>query len=611
VRDDLLFYYERELTFLRHTGAEFAERYPKVARRLQLEAGKCEDPHVERLLEAFAFLAARVHLRIDDDFPEVVESLFSVLYPHYVRPVPSMSVVQFHLDPDQGKLTTGFNIPSGSYIYSAPVNGTPCKFRTSYDTTIWPIRLQAAEWTSADRLRPAVPAMNSVAAIRLELRCFPDVSFSQLQLKTLRFFLLGSGSVTHPLMELLSNNCIQVIARDLSAPAKKVVTLPPGSVQQIGFAHEEGILPFPNRSFWGYRLLQEYFTFPEKFLFIDLSGFEKLAAAGFGKDIELIFLISDFARHDLRQTLELGLSEKIFSLGCTPVVNLFEQISEPILLEQKRYEYRIVPDARREQALDIFSVDRVTCVKSGNTEAVDYEPFYSWRHSAVSKAPAFWHISRRRSPWRSDKGSDVYITFTDLSGTNVVPDRDAATLRLTCSNRDLPSRLPFGNAEGDFQLEGGGPISHIVSLIKPTDAILPPARASLLWRLVSQLSLNYLSIVGEGVDAFREILRLNNFAESIAASRQIDGILSLSARPHFTRLLSEQGVSFVRGTRVEMEIDEDQFVGSGVFTFCAVLDVFLGLYTSMNSFSQLAIRTRQRKGVLKQWPARSGKKILL
>jgi type VI secretion system protein ImpG len=192
-----------------------------------------------------------------------------------------------------------------------------------------------------------------------------------------------------------------------------------------------------------------------------------------------------------------------------------------------------------------------------------------------------------------------------------VPERDTASLRLTCSNRDLPSRLPFGNVEGDFQLEGGGPISHIVSLVKPTDALLPPARASLLWRLVSQLSLNYLSIVGEGVDAFREILRLNNFAESIAASRQIDGILSLSAKPHFTRLMSEEGVSFVRGTRVEMEIDEDQFVGSGVFTFCAVLDVFLGLYTSMNSFSQLAIRTRQRKGILKQWPARSGKKILL
>jgi type VI secretion system protein ImpG len=204
----------------------------------------------------------------------------------------------------------------------------------------------------------------------------------------------------------------------------------------------------------------------------------------------------------------------------------------------------------------------------------------------------------------------VYIAFTDLTGSKVLPDQDTITLRLMCTNRDLPSRLPFGNAHGDFQLEGGGPISHIVSLVKPTDPILPPARASLLWRLVSQLSLNYLSIVGEGVDAFREILKLNNLAESIGGNRQIDGVLSLHSQAHFTRLLSEQGVSFARGTRVELELDEEQFVGAGVYTFGAVLEVFLALYTSVNSFSQLVVRTRQRKGVLKQWPARSGKKIL-
>ncbi|MBV8070535.1 MAG: type VI secretion system baseplate subunit TssF, partial [Acidobacteriaceae bacterium] len=221
MRDDLLFYYERELSFLRHTGAEFAQRYPKVAGRLQLEAGKCEDPHVERLLEAFAFLAARVHLKIDDEFPEVVESLFSVLYPHYVRPVPSMSVVQFHLDPDQGKLTTGLRIPVESCLYSAPINGMPCKFRTCFDTTLWPVRVQAAEWKSADRLRPAVPAMNSVAALRLELHCFQDVTFEKLDIESLRFFLLGDPSVTHTLIELLANNCIQILARDLSAPARK------------------------------------------------------------------------------------------------------------------------------------------------------------------------------------------------------------------------------------------------------------------------------------------------------------------------------------------------------------------------------------------------------
>lgn len=610
MRDDLLLYYEQELSFLRHSGAEFAQRYPKVAGRLQLEAGKCEDPHVERMLEAFAFLAARVHLKIDDEFPEVVESLFSILYPHYIQPTPSMTVVQFHLDPDQGKLTQGFNIRQGSCLYSAVVNGMPCKLRTCFDTTIWPLRVHTAEWKSADSLRPSLPAQNSVAVLRLELHCFQGISFDKLDLNTLRFFLHGDGGLTHTLIELLTNNCIQVVARDLSAPTKKTVVLPPDAVHQAGFAHDEGMIPLTKRSFWGYRLLQEYFTFPEKFLFIDITGLERLATAEFGNQIELLFFLSEFERSERRQAIELGLSENTFRLGCAPVVNLFNQTAEPIQLDQKRYEYRVVPDARREQAFDIFCVDQVSGTKSGSAEIVSYEPFYSWRHSRRSGSNAFWHISRRPSPWRSDKGSDVYITFTDLTGNKLVPAQDTVTLRLMCTNRDQPARLPFGNARGDFQLEGGGPVSRIISLMKPTDPILPPARASLLWRLVSQLSLNYLSLVGEGVDAFREILKLNNLAESIAGNRQIDGILSIQSQAHFTRLLSEQGVSFARGTRVELELDEEQFVGAGAYTFGAVLEVFLALYTSVNSFSQLVVRTRQRKGALKQWPARSGKKIL-
>jgi len=610
LRDDLLFYYERELSFLRHTGAEFAQRYPKIAGRLQLEAGKCEDPHVERLLEAFAFLAARVHLKIDDEFPEVVEALFSILYPHYLRPTPSMSVVQFHLDPDQGKLTTGLNIRQGSCLFSAPVNGMPCKFRTCFDTTIWPVSLRAAEWRSSDSLRPALPSLNSVGVLRLELHCFQDVVFNKLDLKTLRFFLLGEGGLTHTLIELLTNNCIQVVARDLASPAKKSVILPPDSVHQVGFAADEGMLPFTRRSFWGYRLLQEYFTFPEKFLFLDISGLDRLASEGFGNAVELLFFISDFERNDRRQVIELGLSESTFRLGCAPIVNLFNQTAEPILLDQKRFEYRVVPDARREQSFDIFSVESATGTRSGSAEIVDYEPFYAWRHSRPSGSNAFWHISRRPSPWRNDKGSDVYITFADLTGQKVVPDQDTLTLRLLCTNRDMPARLPFGTLQSDFQLEGGGPISQIVSLVKPTEAIVLPPRASLLWRLVSQLSLNYLSIVGEGVDAFREILKINNLAENLAGNRQIEGIISIESQPHFTRLLSDQGVSFARGTRVELEVDEDQFVGAGAYTFGAVLEVFLALYTSVNSFSQLVLRTRQRKGIVREWPARSGKKIL-
>jgi len=424
VRDELLFHYSQELTYLRYLGAEFANKYPKVASRLLLEAGKCEDPHVERLLEGFAFLAARIYVKIDDEFPEVVESLLSVLYPYYLRPIPSASIVQFHLDPEQGKLMSGLPIPRGSLLYSAPVAGTPCKFQTCFDTTLWPIEVKAADWRSADRIQPPAAISSAAAVIRLELHCLPDVRFSKLDLKTLRLFLQGDGTVVNGLIELLCNNCIQIVARDLAAPAKKSVTFAPGSLRQVGFKADEGLFPFPRRSFWGYRLLQEYFSFPEKFCFLDLSGFEKLAAADFGDKIELLFFLSDFERSDRRQSLELGVSKNTFRLGCSPVVNLFDQVAEPILMEQKRFEYRIVADARREEALDIFSIDEVTGIMSGSSETVPYEPFFSHRHSG-SNGPTqtFWHSTRKLSGWRTNKASDVYITFVDLTGRRRLPTR--------------------------------------------------------------------------------------------------------------------------------------------------------------------------------------------
>jgi len=520
--------------------------------------------------------------------------------------------VQFHLDPEQGKLLSGLAIPRGALLYSAPVAGTPCKFQTCYDTTLWPLEVKSADWRSADRIQPPVPASGASAVIRLEINCFTDVTFSKLDLKTLRLFLQGDGTVIGGLVEVLSNNCVQIIARDLAAPAKKSVTFAPGSLRQVGFRPDEGLFSFPRRAFWGYRLLEEYFAFPEKFSFLDLSGFEKLAAAGFGDRIELLFFLSDFERGDRRQSLELGVSRKTFRLGCAPVVNLFDQVAEPILMEQKRFEYRIVPDARREESLDIFSVDEVTGVMAGNTETVEYQPFFSHRHSAAGgPTQTFWHSTRKLSSWRTNKASDVYITFVDLTGANKTPERDTVTMRLSCTNGELPSRLPFGNEEGDFELESGGPITRIVCLTKPTEALQPPQQHGLLWRLVSKLSLNYLSLVSEGADAFREILRLHNFTGSLSAEKQIDGILSLRSEPHFARLTSSHGVTFARGTRVEIELDEEQFAGTGAYTFAAVMDVFLGLYTSMNSFSQLLVKTRQRKRVLKQWPPRAGQKILM
>lgn len=615
MRDELLEYYERELTYLRQMGAEFSEKYPKVASRLLLDPNRCEDPHVERLIESFAYLAARVHLKIDDEFPEITEALLSVLYPHYIRPIPSSTIVQFHLDPEQGKLSTGLPIPRDSMLYSQPVDGYPCKFKTCFDTTLWPLKIAAAQWVTPDRLRPAVKSQDAVAALRLELECFPDVTFEKLELSSLRFYLSGESSLAHTLYELLCNNCTQILLRDRAPNTRKhPISFPGTHLQPAGFSDSEALLPYPRRSFSGYRLLQEYFHFPEKFFFVELKGLENLRTSGFGPRVEVVLLISRFERSERQQTLELNVSEDTLRLGCSPAVNLFPHTAEPIRLDQTHTEYLITPDVRRRRAMEIFSIEEVISPDPETHEVLKFEPFYRFRHTTSrhrERPKGFWHSRRQASTRRDDEGTDVYISFLDLSGRPLHPETDTATIHCTCSNRDLPHRLPMGNERGDFELEGITSIKRIVALRKPSASVRPPTGKGMLWRLISHLSLNYLSIVEEGKESLQEILRLYTFGESGYNERQVAGLMHLSSTRHFARVISENGIGFVRGHRVEMEFDEEQFVGGGVFLFASVLEYFLGHYASLNSFSQLAVRTQQRKEVLRQWPPRAGEVILL
>jgi len=612
VRDELLTYYERELSFLRQMGAEFAAKYPKVASRLVLEPDKCEDPHVERMLEAFSFLAARVHLKIDDEFPEITESLLSILYPHYLRPIPSMSIAEFQVDYEQVSPEDGLRVERGAVLRSRPVQGVPCKFRTCYDLTFWPVEVAEAEWKTPDRLQPAIRATDAVAAVRLLLKCPGDVPFSQLALNSLRFYLNGESNLVHNLYELLSNNCVQILARDPNQKNRAPIYLPSNSLRPVGFGDDEAVIPYPRRSFAGYGLLQEYFCFPQKFFFVDIANLDRVCAAGFGSSVELILLISPFERTDRRQMMELGVSAGTFRLGCVPIVNLFQQTAEPILLSHSHYEYPVIPDINHRHAMEVFEILEVVNSNPDTREVLTLEPFYSYRHgNGQNKPKAFWHAARRPSGFRNDEGTEVFLSLVDLSSRPIRPDVDTLTIRTICSNRDLPSRLPFGNPAGDFEVEASVGVKRIVALMKPTDTLRPPQSSGALWRLVSQLSLNYLSLVENGREALQEILRLYNFTGSTYSEKQIQGITALASKRHFARVVSADGVAFARGTQVEIEFDEEQFAGSGVYLLAAVMETFLGLYVSMNSFSQLRFRTRQRKEIVRQWPPRAGRKILI
>ena len=613
MRDELLLYYERELDYLRKMAAQFAEKHPKVASRLVLEPTKCEDPHVERLLEAFAFLAARVHLKIDDEFPEISEALLTVVYPQLVRPIPSMTIVEFKPDPEKGKLTTGMLIARNSPLYSRPVAGVPCTFRTCYDTVLWPVSVTAAEWKPPSRLQPPVKVGDSSGAIRIELRSAPDVDLKELKIDRLRFYLDGEGGLVNALYELLFTKLTRILVRDPS-PGSKVppVTLPASALHAVGFAEDEGTVPYSRRSFVGHRLLMEYFTFPEKFFFVDLTGLEPVWAAGFKDAVELVFLIEDVEGNERRQRLELELSKKTFRLGCTPAVNLFPQVAEPVQLNQRKYEYAIVPDVRRPYATEVFSVDEVGCINTTTQESTVFEPFYSLRHSGrIKKQECYWLARRRPSHRPNDEGTDMFLSLVDLSMRPISPEGNIVSIRTTCTNRDLPSRLSFGNEDGDFELEGGIVMKRIVALRKPTAPVRPSTGKSALWRLISHLSINYLSLVEEGKEPLQQILRLYDIGRSTYSQNVIDGILAIRSRRHFAPVSSDSGITFARGLRVEMELDEEQFVGGGVYLFASVVERFLGLSATLNSFTQLTVSTPQRKEALQQWPPRAGRKILV
>jgi type VI secretion system protein ImpG len=613
MREELLEYYERELAFMRQMGAQFAQKYPRVASRLLLEPDRCDDPHVERLIEAFALLAARVHLRIDDDFPEITSALLGIVSPHLLRPIPAMTVVECQLDPEQGKQTAGIHIPAGTQLATKRTfDGLPCRFHTSYPVELWPFSVAECEWRHPERLAQPVRVPGAAGAIRMRLECAPDVLFDKLNVRKLAFHLTGETNVVHTLYELLCRNCIAVFVRDPQQRGGKLIKIAPSELRPVGFEEDEALLPYPKRSFEGYRLLQEYFTFSEKFLFFELNGLEAIAEAGCKDQAEILFYFSRFDRPERQQDLEIGVTSRTLRLGCTPIINLYSHTAEPILVTHTKHEYPVIPDVRHQETTEIFSIDNVLASNTSRRESIELDPLYSYRFEGRKVAGrVYWHAVRRGNQLGEREPSTMHISLVDLDGTLTTPDAEVLTVRTTCSNFDLPSRLPFGAEEGDFSAEDYPIVQKIIALRRPTPSFDPPDKKGQLWKLVSQLSLNYLSLAEEGVKALQEILRIHNFTDSSYFENQIGGILAMSSRPHFAIMQSEFGNIPARGTRVELEFDERQFVGGGVYLFANVLDRFLGSYTSMNSFCQLVARTNQRKEMLGEWSPRAGNKPLI
>jgi len=579
-------YYQEELSFLRDMGEEFAAAHPEVAHML---SGQGSDPDVERLLEGFAFLTGRIRQKLDDELPELTHTLIRLLWPHYLRPIPALSIVEF--TPRPGALRGGEVVKRGMEIDSIPVEGTPCHFRTTSDVEVWPIEITEAR---IDEAAGATPRLT------IRIRPLEGASLGGLGLDRLRLFLHGEPAEVYALYDLLTRRATAVAVegrvggqtvghRDLDATA----------VQPAGFAEEGPLFPYPPNCFPGFRLLQEYFSLPAKFLTVELTG---LATAQLGEAEEWVVEIP--FRRGSEATVRVEADN--LRLFCTPVANLFPHRADPIHVGQEQVSYRVRPEGDDPRHYEIYSVDRVVGWEQGTGRERLYDPFYSFSHrmSEAEGEAAYYDLRLVESV--ASRGVETYLSLVTSGGMAPV---ETVAVELTCSNRRLPGRLGVG--EIHVPTATSPEFATFTNLTRVTPSVPPPLGEGLHWRLISHLTLNHLSMAS--ADALRGVLELYNAQarvdrQAAAAHRlRLDAIREVRATSadHLFK-----GVP-VRGSEVEVVVDEEGFAGDGdIALFGRMLSEFFALLSTLNAFTRLTVRGA-RHGEIYQWPPRLGQQTLL
>ncbi|NWD76614.1 type VI secretion system baseplate subunit TssF [Pseudomonas gingeri] len=615
----LLDLYNQELQHVRESAAEFAKEYPKIAGRLTLSGLDCADPYVERLLEGFAYLTARVQLKLNAEYPTFTHNLLEIAYPHYLAPTPSMTVVQLQADPDEGSLAGGFTLPRDSVLRATlgKDTQTSCEYRSAHAVTLWPLQVSHAEYfgnPSAVLGRLAASEPKAKAGLRLTLRTGAELPFNQLDLSSLPLYLNGADEQPFRLYEQLLGNACAIFAR---APGGDwVERLPADALRACGFDDREAAMPVVAQAFQGYRLLQEYFALPQRYLFVEFAELGRAVKRCAGQELELIVL---FERFD--PSLESSVGAAQFVPFCTPAINLFPRRVDRIHLSERVNEHHVIADRTRPMDFEIHSLTGVTGHGTGSDQP--FLPFYAVRDpSRYGRDQAYYTLRReprvlsseqRRKGTRSTYvGSETFISLVDNRQAPYGHDLRQLGVSALCTNRDLPLFMNVGTGKSDFTLADSAPVSAIRCLAGPSRPRASHAHDNQAWRLISQLSLNYLSLseAGQGAAALRELLRLYGESNDAALQLQIEGLREVSSKPCTRRLPMPGPIVFGRGLEITLEFDENAFRGTGVFLLGAVFERFLARYVSINSFTETVIRTTER-GEIMRWKAKPGRRPTL
>lgn len=629
MEEGFLEYYNRELRHVRETAGEFGKSFPKIAGRLGMESLEVADPYVERLLEGFAFMAARVQLKIDAKHPQFTQQLLDIIYPHFQAQIPAMAVSQMQPAAQEGSLVGGFPVERDTSLWSRAGSGskhTSCEFRTTQDMTLWPLEVSQAKYFASDSALAAAgwPCPAGVkAGIRLNFEVAQGLTFDQLGLDELDIYLAGEDELPMKIYEQIFANGMGFMLRGKAASGEEISKSfyrDQSFVQQVGFDDDQAALPFPQRSFQGYRLLQEYFAFPERFMFFKLAGLQEFIRQCVCGEIELVILLNR-SQNELSSMLVLD----NFLLHCVPAINLFPKKSERIQLQKGQHNYHVSPDRTRPMDFEIYSINAVEGFSGGAEAEQQFMPFYGHKdHASDNNAASFYtclrkprplsNMQKKNGPRSSYIGSEMFLSIVDANHAPYSTELKQLGVDLLCSNRDLPLHMPVGRGHDDFTLESGAPVDAIRVIVGPSKPMSSKPPSEVSWQFINHLSLNYLSLQnpenGNDAVAIREMLRLYGDMQDTRVEKQIEAVRTIRTEAIVRQMPVAGVVAYGRGVRVIVECDESGFEGRGFYLLGAILERFFAKYVSLNSFTETVLVSTKR-GEVKVWPARCGNQQII
>ncbi len=617
-----LHYYNQELRHVREMGEAFATAYPKVAGRLGMHGIDCADPYVERLLEGFAFLTARVQMKLDARHPVFTRHLLDMLYPGFLLPMPSMAVVEMQPDPTRSSTERGVIVPRGSLMRARRGReGTQgCRYRSAHAVRLLPLTVSGVRYLpSASAIAAvglAVPAgLHPRAALRLTFDVAPDVGEAAVILDGMELFLGGKDDVPGALYELVLGHGIGFTLRQDDEVTHKGAD----AIHPRGFDADDALLPRDGRTFSGHRLLREYLVCPQRFLFVALGepGGETLRCrAG---TFELTIWLDQAV-----DRLEPIVDASHIRLHCTPAINLFEHDADRVVLHDGATEFHVVADRTQPMDFEVYDVIRARGYGDGGVPPRRLYPFYggnldTWHardrnYYTLRREARLVPARQRREGARSSyMGSETFLSLVDGQGSPSASAYRQLGLRLLCTQRDLPLHMPIGHDDGDFFLEKDAPVTRIRCVAGPTWPKDGMAEGRSAWKLISHLQLDHTGYLqgGDAGRSLRELLVLLGDSTNDAAARASEGVREVRARPVVRRVPSTRGPAVhTRGLEVTMTCDESAFGDTGAYLFGAVLARFFARQVSVHSFTETTLRTMER-GDIGRWPACSGTRPLL